>query len=260
MQRIIGPLVSLALSLNYRRKQGNELPFDFLVLRLLYRLIACFPAPVRISIGEQSVSYRFPTTSAAEAGLHILATEKPLIQDVVQFIGEDDVFYDIGANVGVFAAAVQGKTYAFEPVPANIIALTQNLRSGHGQLIGTALSDMTNLLWMNMEDIRNGSPTASPGEVNEGVALAGLALDDLDLPAPSVAKIDVEGAELSVLQGGKETFSGDTCQRLYIEVHEGKGIKYDDIEALLTDYGFTGFKILDERGEELFVRAEKQSQ
>ncbi|UIP00996.1 FkbM family methyltransferase [Halobaculum sp. CBA1158] len=257
MERFISRLANVALSLNRRRKRGDAFPFDFLALGVIYRLLAILPFPIRITVNGATISYRFPTANAAAAGIHILATERPLLRDVMIAVESSDVFYDIGANVGIFAAAVQGKTYAFEPIPANIMALLQNLYSSDSRLIGVALSNQPGLMWVNETDVREGSPTAALRKEDGGIGLARMELDGIDLPPPSVVKIDVEGAELAVLRGATETFSKESCRRLYVEVHEGEGVAYDKVESILSDCGFSSFEVIDKRGDERFVRAMK---
>jgi hypothetical protein len=66
-------------------------------------------------------------------------------------------------------------------------------------------------------------------------------LDNLNLPPPSVMKIDVEGFEWEVLNGGKLTLGNSRLQAVIIELN-GSGKRYgfsdDDIDTLLKSYGF----------------------
>ncbi len=72
-----------------------------------------------------------------------------------------------------------------------------------------------------------------------------------DLPQPTVAEIDVEGAELQVLDGGEETLYA--CRDLFIEVHTDH-VHVDEVTSRLTD---TGFEVttVKERGNTEFLWA-----
>ena len=57
-------------------------------------------------------------------------TEEPYIIEWLQSMDESDVFYDIGANVGIYTllgATKADHTYAFEPVFQNLSVLEENI-------------------------------------------------------------------------------------------------------------------------------------
>lgn len=128
------------------------------------------------------------------------------------------VFYDIGANIGIFTlpaahiVGAEGRVVAFEAAPANYNRLLENLE----------LNNLTNVttfgLGLSSENTTATlyRPTNRLGEgghslINTGVPHGGVStillarLDDLvklwNLPTPNLVKIDVEGAEMDVLTG-----------------------------------------------------------
>jgi len=134
-------------------------------------------------------------------------------------------FYDIRANVGfhsMIAARLvgpsSGKVVSFEPVEENARCVSYNARlNGFArvQLKQCALSDVEQdgRFWLSEEPtwgalVSVGSePTRCIGTITVPVRrLDDVILQD-GLPAPNVIKIDVEGAEASVLRGGARTFS-----------------------------------------------------
>lgn len=138
----------------------------------------------------------------------------------------DMVFFDIGANQGEFTVVAasrlpRGRVIALEPVDALVRRLRRNVEAngfrnvsiltvGLGERRGRmpiytsegTFSDGTN---------HSGLPTLHPG-AERGRELGTIemtTLDDLaaetNLERLDAAKIDVEGAELSVLRGGEKT-------------------------------------------------------
>lgn len=63
------------------------------------------------------------------------------------------------------------------------------------------------MTWLNPETLR-GFDACHLSCVESRVRLARL--DDLDLPRTSIIKLDVEGAEASVLRGGMKTIEGQS--------------------------------------------------
>ncbi len=126
---------------------------------------------------------------------------------------------DIGANVGVFslsaAAAVgpNGQVIAVEPFPDIYAQLYRNVSSnGFGAIVRTrnfCISDKTGptTLWMN-----HGRPHSfslnREGE-SDGLSVLSIRLDDLaaweQIKRLDYLKIDAEGAEVAILEGGENT-------------------------------------------------------
>jgi len=134
--------------------------------------------------------------------------------------------YDVGANCGWFAVRAAGAgrpVRAFEPVPATADfaernlgrfagADTQVLRAAVGDVPGSATIHLYSSSGNNSLHERAlppGHPLQRTGEVEVSV----VRLDDLvgrdGYPAPVLIKIDVEGAELAVLRGARETLVRD---------------------------------------------------
>lgn len=125
----------------------------------------------------------------------------------------DGVFFDIGANWGYFSLAIasrpgfSGTIEAFEPATAVHDDMAGLVRqAGLGDRIvcrGDALSDETGTGRL----ASGGRHSALARLVSErrGEIVTIARLDNLDLPAPDVIKIDVEGHEARVLVGAAKT-------------------------------------------------------
>jgi len=141
--------------------------------------------------------------------------------DLVQrLLGEDDVFWDVGANVGYFtlvaatALANRGQIVAFEPGKNAYARLVSNLALNPYRNIKAfpvAVTDREGEAVLHLlGDIADSSASlyqagqAQAGqEVCRTVSLDHF-LDSEGLRPPDLVKLDAEGAELAVLQGAQK--------------------------------------------------------
>lgn len=156
------------------------------------------------------------------------------------------VFYDIGAHVGWYTligsriVGPEGTVIAFEPLAENLRHLRRHL----------TLNDVNNV------DVRPVAVTDSNGQVpfrrgrgsfqgrisEEGrshVMVDGVRLDSLfrrgEIPPPDLMKIDVEGAEVSVLRGSEELLRS-TRPIVLLSTH-GPDLR-SEAETLLRHHGY----------------------
>jgi FkbM family methyltransferase len=140
--------------------------------------------------------------------------------DLVQrLLSGDDVFWDVGANVGYFTLVAatalnhRGQIVAFEPGRNAFARLTENLALNpyrNIQTFAVAVSDREGEAVLHLAgDIADSSaslypaPRAQSGqEVCRTVALDHV-LDSQGLRPPDLIKLDAEGAELAVLHGAR---------------------------------------------------------
>lgn len=202
-----------------------------------------------------------------------LMGEEVVLEDLLDILRPDDVFFDIGANVGsysCFAGKVidSGQIVAFEPEPANAARLQDNagLNDLDIDLRRLALSDAVGTAQLKRDGAAPGigqhalvtDPATHTIEVVQSTADRLVASGNL--PAPNVIKIDVEGAEVKVLDGLVATLARDACRTVYCEVHPdglrsfGHGV--DGPARLLETAGFTT-TTLAELGDKSFIKAEK---
>jgi FkbM family methyltransferase len=124
-------------------------------------------------------------------------------------LGPGRVFYDCGANLGLYsllAAAVGASVVAFEPTPKTFDRLVVNVEANRFdvQCLALALADRSGRETIyELSDTNSGMNTLTHGTPVAEVEVARL--DDLELPAPHLLKIDVEGSELALLAGAAET-------------------------------------------------------
>lgn len=120
---------------------------------------------------------------------------------------------DVGANVGYYTLLASvlvgdpGRVHAFEPEPRNAGFLRRHAslnRRGNVRVEQAAVSDREGTARF---DFGSGSGTGHLAD-SGAIEVRTLSLDDYCAQhglAPHAIKIDVEGAEMSVLQGARET-------------------------------------------------------
>lgn len=166
---------------------------------------------------------------------YLLGTNEPHLQRIIsQYVAVGDTVYDIGANIGYVSLSLaksvgpSGKVIAFEPVPKNVECLQESIKINHltnVQLFEVAASDQSgeaeiriadNLSTASLVWHRN-NPSATH------LAIRTVQIDQLVdsgiLDYPRFVKIDVEGAEGSVLKGMQRTVAA-AKPVLFIECSE----------------------------------------
>ncbi|HEY9622712.1 MAG TPA: FkbM family methyltransferase [Crinalium sp.] len=183
----------------------------------------------------------------ANAG-YILGTSEPGMQVAMQeLLWPQMTFYDIGAGVGFFsiiaAALAEGTVVCFEPLAMNVKRIQHNARLNRlknliikAEAIGKEDGE-TEFNVAGQLSLSKLAKLGSPAQLRETISVPIRRLDTAiasdQLPPPGLIKIDVEGAELDVLQGAIETLKTHRPM-LLIELHNtAKGVN-----ALLTELNY----------------------
>lgn len=155
-------------------------------------------------------------------------------------VRQDDVVYDIGANVGLYslyAAAAGARVYAFEPEALNFARLNENIvanrRSGQILAYPLGLSSALGLAELHLSEFvhgaalhavrEQGAAAGTPPAHLQGIAITSM--DDLHgrfgLPAPAHVKVDVDGFEPAIIEGAVATLQDPRLRSLLIEINAG---------------------------------------
>lgn len=154
--------------------------------------------------------------------------EKEQTSLFLRHIGPGDVVLDIGAACGYYTLLASklvgkaGRIVAFEPDPKNAGYLRRHVSANHlsqATILQLALSDNSGTARFG-----GGSGTGTGRLCDEGAYdVTVRRLDDIAAQlqvAPTHLKIDVEGAELSVLRGGEQTIRRHQ-PTIFLSTHPG---------------------------------------
>lgn len=161
---------------------------------------------------------------------------------LLHLLRDEDVFLDIGANVGsytVLAAGVAGSTvHAFEPIEATCLSLKANVelnsleervtihRCAVSQECGT----------VSMTECDDTMNRVIEARHEDAATVQAITLDSLEL-APTFMKLDVEGHELEALKGARKTLQAASL----LAVQAESASPGDCVSTLLGGYGFKPF-------------------
>lgn len=172
------------------------------------------------------------------------------LQLILDHIKSDDIYWDIGANIGthtIFPAKSlsEGSVVSIEPHPENIKSLRRNIQMNDLDNVSVeevALGEGNENVELNVEGGGAGSGGHSI-ETDEGEEYIKVPMVDGDslleeYPAPDVIKMDVQAAELKVLQGLKNVID-ESCRLFFCEAHRRRGVDVEQVADLFRNRGFS---------------------
>lgn len=188
---------------------------------------------------------------------------EPELLDFIDSIPKNGIYFDVGASTGVFAiyaAAMKKKTYCFEPEGTNYNILninnylnfkqTQNFFHGFNLAISRSLGTETMFMKhfepsahekiLGNNQVRDGS---SRFKIDYKQRVLSLSLDqfcEMEKVNPTDIKIDVDGSELDVIKGMKNTLKSPSLRRIFLEV----SVKNKNSKMALSKILRSGFKII----------------
>lgn len=201
--------------------------------------------------------------------------EMDMIRDMVDEISDHEIIWDIGANFGLYTCILQKNPHveviAFEPLPENQRRLQNNLDLNklHCDIKGFALSNIDEKVDFGFDtesDRSYGGAKIITGHGDDVISVEARKGDSLNLPQPTIVKIDVEGAESDVIEGMEETLTHPKCRLLYCEIHhadEGSGSTVkeygsspEEVEQHLKEFGFS-IEVIVDREKQMQIKASK---
>jgi FkbM family methyltransferase len=178
-------------------------------------------------------------------GLHELGD----MSFALHFLRKDDLFVDVGANIGSYtvlaSAHVGARSISFEPAPVAFAHLRNNvaINSIHSQVKchNMALGSKNGVVEFTSK-LDTVNHVAVHHDKAEKIQIELTYLDDvLQGEMPQLIKIDVEGFESEVIKGATKTLSNDGLKAIIIELN-GSGARYgydeEEINHYLTSLGF----------------------
>jgi FkbM family methyltransferase len=173
---------------------------------------------------------------------------------LLHLLRADDLFVDIGANIGSYtilsSAEIGAGTISIEPIPETYNYLLQNIAinnvSQKVKALNIGLGSEKNILKFTNE-FDTGNHVASADTLN----YVSVNVDTLDSilgeKRPVLLKIDVEGFEAEVIKGAVNTLQNASLKAIIIELN-GSGNRYGyndhDIHLKLLESGFKAMAYL----------------
>lgn len=187
--------------------------------------------------------------------------EKAELKSIDQFLTNDGVFIDIGANIGLFTlhatkVVSNGQIISFEPFPSNFKSLTKNV----------ALNKLSNICMENMaigekegtinlyydekeKNLGMVSAISIEGGIQKEVKVTSLDsyLKNESFTKIDLIKIDIEGFEYSALLGMKNTLRTYHPSLLIEILNDNKSLTHQlKCEDLLKGFGYNKYFIDDD--------------
>jgi FkbM family methyltransferase len=171
-----------------------------------------------------------------------MLSKEPETISWINAFDKNSVFFDIGANIGIYtlysAILKQNKVIAFEPHAANYKNLLDSINLNNLENCSAyciALGDKVKLSEINVKNMHEGvanNNVGQKGEYYHGCVEFSLnfLIERKILPQPDYIKIDVDGYEDKVIEGGMNVFQN--AKGILLEI-SNKHINYVSmIEAL----------------------------
>ncbi len=211
---------------------------------------------------RQKLKFYTPTRIASFRAYTFFSKEKDTLEWIEKHGDTNKVFFDIGANMGVYtlfyAVTHKSKVYSFEPSFRNLDLLVRNVvlnnLSDYVSVISNPVFDRQvinnfsqskNIAGMSeatfgdkkKEGISNYFSRFNESSTNYktlSISIDKLVEDNL-IQKPNLIKIDVDGNEIEVLKGAKKTIESKDCNTILVET---RSKTKEVIGKILQDCGF----------------------
>lgn len=219
-----------------------------------------------IKILDRKVSFFVPNELTSFMVDSYFTKEPETLEWIDKFEKKEDlIFWDIGANIGLYSIYnslknAKALTIAFEPSSSNLRVLTRNISINNlEKKIKVMPMPLTNTAStfqiMNEKRFQEGGALNSFGETLDfkgqkfepqmKYSLFGTSINDLIekeiLDVPDYIKIDVDGIEHLILEGGNVCLKNEKVKSLSIEINEDFEKQLSKILSLMKSYNFNNF-------------------
>lgn len=174
-----------------------------------------------------------------------------------QFLRPGATFVDVGCNKGDFSLLAsrlvgpQGRVLAFEPHPENCRWIRRSIAKNEYRnidLYELALSDANGVAQLHLGEksgfhtLLAGKPQREKGTIEVQTRRLDDLLEEVRFERPIDAiKIDVEGADMHVLRGARETISRNRGIVVFFDVHPNLGVNPKEVCDYLRGLGLALF-------------------
>ena len=185
------------------------------------------------------------------------STKEPETLEWINSFKKDSIFWDIGANIGLYSiySAIKKdcNVFSFEPSVFNLELLARNINinnlSNRISIIPIPLDKSNSLSEMEFVSTELGGALSSfkhkighDGKSFKSIfqySIIGLSMDEvskLSIPSPDYVKIDVDGIEHFILEGGVKILK--SVRSILIEINDDFKEQSMKCNSILTDLKF----------------------
>lgn len=201
--------------------------------------------PARARIGMFGPSLRYEVRASddlTQRELFFLQYQAPALAPVLEAVLTDgSTFYDVGANIGVYAlwasrlVGPRGAVHAFEPVPATRAILLDLIALNYAHNIRVVPNAVSaeDVGTLRLYTVPEASALASATNMHsarrrEMITVPQTSLDayaeSTEAPLPQLVKIDVEGFEFDVIRGAIRLLTGISPPVVVFESQSLEGV------------------------------------
>jgi FkbM family methyltransferase len=212
---------------------------------------------VTVGFAGRRIKFAIPNRKCLHFAMS-LETREPMTNKWILTFGRDDVFFDIGANNGVFAlmaAVVPGcRVYAFEPHFASYYTLVHNVYANDQQervsAYPLAVSDKLGFDNLYLSAITAGKSLNNYGDARPSEeelwhavipqAAVSISVDEFVRTSgvmPNHIKVDVDGIEPRIVAGARQTLADPRLKSIMIEIDENNS-EHQAIHEVMKSSGF----------------------
>jgi len=212
------------------------------------------PGPVAVDFVNNTKLLVTPGMTGATGNIYAGLHEFYDMAFALHLLRQDDLFVDVGANVGVYtvlATSVGAKTISIEPIEHAFEHLGRNVRLNNistrvdARNIGVSSKKGTLKFTTGFDTVNH----VVNGNGQNGSGVCEVRVDTLDNVVaglePLLLKIDVEGFETEVISGASGVLSKQSLLAVIMELN-GSGQRYgfdeDRLYSRMINYGFTSYE------------------
>lgn len=190
-------------------------------------------------------------------------TKEPETIDWIKSFRSNEVFYDIGANIGqysIYSSVINPslQVFAFEPLTINYNRMCDNIKLNGTSLVVPLLVGLSNDNLIDKFFIKDTRASSSGNQLGQSIDEHGNSFDpkDIDyvissrlddfiqlfkLPLPNHIKIDVDGIEEKIINGMLKTLKESDMKSVLVEVNEQKNLRGTGMNTIIKIFGENGF-------------------
>ena len=253
--------------LKTRQMGGAIIMVSKIILRMEWLFYRLFSKLFKFkTIRSESGDFKLITSTENE--VHRAVTFHNKEPETIKWINEfssifgknDFIFFDIGANVGIYSLYAancysKAQIFSFEPDSQSFGSLCQNIYINHFKIrpYPFAISDKFGIGNVRLSSMNAGagacalggkyqfSNTVDTDIFDQGVFFCSLdeLVGQFGFPIPNFIKVDVDGLEAIILCGAETVLRSNDCKGLLVEFQYQKDSDLESTISWLASLGFT---------------------